>query len=60
MQGWHDEFEGGWVIALEGGGQYSKNTKIKKSWGVYDPPAPIAAPPLGIMPLNTTYIYSVG
>jgi len=28
------------------GGQYSKNTKVCKSWGVHDPPAPLVAPPL--------------
>jgi len=37
-QGRRDEFEGGGgVNLLEGGGQYSKNIKMWKRWGVHDP-----------------------
>jgi len=44
--------KGGATNLKVGGGQYSKNTKIWKKWGVHDPPAPMLAPP---RPLGTPF-----
>jgi len=53
-QGRCHEFEGGGINAFQGGGegQYSKNTKIRKRWGVHDSPNSYG----GAAPANTDRI----